>query len=403
MARQPEPTDGPIRQAVTQEISPGAGLGRPATATYDDHVPTNQDNPAAEPLVPPVPARGARLDWVDTGRGIAILLVALFHATNWLAAAGADVAGWAQFNLVVSSLRMPLFFALSGLFAAKWLRVGWGRLWQGKIRLFAWVFVVWSIIGACAFTLGTRVMLGQGSLVEGTIVPILTVAFRPRLELWFIWALALFFCLAKLTSRVDLRLQLGIAGVASALAFGAWVTSSPGWNGSVRYYFFFLAGLYGRELVLRLGATSNRVGLAAGVVAWLVVSLALWHWQLREVPGLYFVNCLLGIVAGIALSRAVSWALLRRIGTQTLPIYLAHTPVIMAVCMVVHVTGLDAVTPVMVVAPALLTAFAVATALWLNRVLPRHRLGWLYEPPAWFPGAPRVRAPDPEPEVRTAA
>jgi len=345
--------------------------------------------------VAPGPRAGARprLDWVDTGRGIAICLVALFHATNWLGAAGLDVRGWTEFSLIVSSLRMPLFFALSGLFASKWLVVSWRELWSGKVRLFAWVFLVWSAIGAVMFTGGTRVMLDQGSLVKGTLVPVLVAPVYPRLELWFIWALAIFFCVAKLTARADVRLQLAVAGVASAIALSGWVTASPGWNGAVRYYFFFLVGLYGREVVLRLGRTQHRAALAGGFVAWLVVSLVLWHWGLREVMGLYFVNCLLGLVGGVALSRAVSWGVLRSIGSQTLPIYLAHTPIILVVCSLVSSTGLDRADGLAVVGPPLLMLFAVAAALRLHRVLPAWRMGWLYEAPGWFPGRPSSAAP----------
>lgn len=342
-----------------------------------------------------------RLDWVDAGRGIAICLVVLFHSANWLAAAGVDTRGWISFNLIVSSLRMPLFFALSGLFAGKWLLVSWRSLWVGKVRLFAWVFVVWSAIGAVAFTGGTRVMLDQGSLVKGTLIPILVAPVYPRLELWFIWALALFFCLAKLTAGVDRRVQLAVAGVASAVALSGWDTASPGWNGSVRYYFFFLAGLYCRQLVVRLGST-RRVGLLAlGFLAWAIVSLVLWHWGLRDVLFLYFVNCLLGLVAGVGLSRVVTWAVVRSIGSQTLPIYLAHTPIILVASCLISVSAIPRAPGVAEVAPPLLMVVAVVSSLWLHRVSMRGALTWLYEPPRWFPGRHVTEAP-PDSEVQRA-
>nr|WP_225224955.1 acyltransferase [Cellulomonas sp. JH27-2] len=338
-----------------------------------------------------------RLDWVDAGRGLAICLVVLFHSANWLGAAGIDTRGWISFNLVVSSLRMPLFFALSGLFAGKWLLVSWRTLWSGKVRMFAWVFLVWSTIGACAFTVGTRVMLDQGSLLKGTLLPIVLAPAYPRLELWFIWALALFFCLAKLTARLDPRLQLAVAGVGSAVALSGWVTASPGWNGSVRYYFFFLVGLHARTLIIRLGST-RRIGLlASGFAAWLVASFALWHWNLREVPGLYFINCLLGLVAGVALSRVVRWRAIRAVGSRTLPIYLAHTPIILLVCMVISLTAISQVPVTAQVAPPLLMLVAVIGALLLNRAAPRAGAAWLYEAPGWFPGRPEQGAPRPEP------
>src|SRR3954454_25108252 len=107
----------------------------------------------------PAPSSGAakvRVTWVDTGRGIAITLVALFHATNWLLGAGAHVQGWSQANLVMSSLRMPLFFTLAGLFAGKWVRGAWGPLWRVKVRLYLWVFLLWGAIGSLTFYIGLR-------------------------------------------------------------------------------------------------------------------------------------------------------------------------------------------------------------------------------------------------------
>ena len=285
--------------------------------------------------MPPAPGR---LDWVDAGRGIAICLVVLFHTVNWLAAAGAEVGAWAEVNRILSSLRMPLFFVLSGLFAGKWLVASWRDLWTRKLRLFVWVFLLWTAIGLVAFMVGVRVMLGQGS-VRGAVLTFLTGPVMPKLELWFIWALAIFFVLAKVTARVPPWAQLAVAATASAVALSGWETASPGGSGAVKYYAFFLAGVHGRAWVLRLGAEPRRLVTGGLFLAWAGVSLALWWWDLRDVPGLYFLNCVLGVGAGVVLSRVLTVGVLRRIGARTLPVYLTHTPVIMVVCSLLHVLG----------------------------------------------------------------
>jgi hypothetical protein len=101
-----------------------------------------------------VAATRSRLAWVDTGRGVAISLVALYHAGNWLGGTDLDVGPWQDVSTVLSSLRMPLFFVLAGLFAPKWLEAGWRWLLRWKVLLFWWVFVVWETIGTFAFPLG---------------------------------------------------------------------------------------------------------------------------------------------------------------------------------------------------------------------------------------------------------
>jgi uncharacterized membrane protein YcfT len=336
---------------------------------------TNADNTGAHAV-----GAAPRLDWVDQGRGLAICLVVLFHAANWLLAAGADVRGWLEFNLVASSLRMPLFFVLSGLFAAKWLRGSWRDLWTRKVRLFVWVFCLWTVIGVGAFMLGVRVMLGEGSL-RGILLTLVLAPVMPKLELWFIWALALFFVAAKATRRVPPAVQLAVAGVGAAVALSGWVTQSPGWSGAVKYYAFFLFGIYGRDLVLRLGSSTRRSAAAAWVGGWLVVSLVLWRFDLREVPGAYFVNCVLGVGAGVVVSRFVRVPVLRRVGARTLPIYLTHTPVIMVVCSALHLLGVTGAGVAMALLPPVLVAGVVAFAWWLSRAVEGGRWAWLYEVP----------------------
>jgi uncharacterized membrane protein YcfT len=332
------------------------------------------------------PPSRPRLDWVDAGRGLAICLVANFHAANWLSVAGAHVSWWVDANLVVSSLRMPLFFTLSGLFAAKWIRGPLTDVLRVKVRLYAWVFLLWGLVGSAIFTAGVR-MKGQGSLLGGTIVPFLISPVMPRLELWFIWALAIFFVVANLTAKVPAWLQLAVAGVGSAVALSGWETASPGWSGAVKYYAFFLAGLYLREHIIRFGAIGSRLRLGAVVSGWAVVAVGLWWLGWREVPGLYFLNCVLGVLAGIGVARAaarVRW--LRAIGSRTLPIYLAHTPIIVLTSIALflaHATGhrgLD-----LLVVPVV-TAGAITLALRLNDLAVAHGAGWMYEPPAWFFG-----------------
>lgn len=326
---------------------------------------------------------------------MAIVLVALFHSSNWLVGAGVHAEGWQQANLVVSSLRMPLFFALSGLFAAKWVRGDWRPLWQTKLRLFGWVFLVWGAIGSVTYFAGVRVR-GIGTVLNAVVLPYLMSPVVPRLELWFIWALALFFVVARATHRVPVGVQLGVAAAGSLVALSGWETLSPGWSGAVKYYAFFLAGLYGRDLLIRLGATPRRPLLTLVFVAWSVVAVGLWALGWRGVLGLYFVNCVLGVAAGIGLSRLLAGCQpLRDLGAKTLPVYVAHTPLAIVASILVSLTPVVDQPVVAVVGPPLLTALVVLGSLALHRWALAHGAGWLYSPPAWFDLPRRSREPAP--------
>ena len=136
--------------------------------------------------------------------------------------------------------------------------------------------------------------------------------------------------------------------------------------------------------------------LVGAFVVWLVVAVGLWALGWREILGLYFVNCVLGVLGGIALSRALArFALLRSLGSQTLPIYLAHTPIIIIGAVLLNWTGLVGVPLVEVLGPPALAAAAIALALALHRGAQRGGAGWLYSPPDWFDvGNRRVAARD---------
>lgn len=324
-----------------------------------------------------------RVPWVDTGRGIAILLVPLYHATNWLLGVGLNIDYWHDINDVLASLRMPLFFALSGLFAPKWLLVNWRTLFRSKILLFAWVFLVWELIGTVVFMLG-QVTTGKGVNVLGSIEALLISPVLPRFELWFIWALMLFFIVAKATRRIDPRIQLVAVGVMSLVALTIWPTVTTGWTGSAKYYFFFLAGIYLRNQLLRFGAVRSHTLLAGVIALWAVLSITFAVLDIRGVPGLYFVNCVAGVFGGIALSRVLGRVnLLSRIGKQTLPIYLAHTPIIIVLSFVLSLPVIfpwvNAIAPVV---PLLVAPLAIYLALALYHLCRTRDVMFLYEPPA---------------------
>ncbi len=323
-----------------------------------------------------------RVGWADTGRGLAIALVVLYHATNWLYSAHVHVAPWKDVTGVLASLRMPLFFVLSGAFASKWLAAPWRRLLRVKVLLFAWVFLVWMTIGTLVFPLGLAAQHKPVG-ITGQIKALLLSPVVPRYELWFIWALALFFVLCRATRRVAPWLQLAVAAVASAVGLTVWAELTTGPTGAVKFYFFFLAGMYGSRRILAFGNSAGPAQLTGLGILWLVVSVVLYAFDLRGVFGLYFLNCVLGVGGGIALSRALSRVVrLAWLGQRTLPVYLAHTPFVILIVFVLSRSpfhGLVSAVPLLL--PPLVAVVALLAALGLHSLAQRAGLTALYEPP----------------------
>lgn len=334
-----------------------------------------------------------RVPWIDSGRGIAILLVTLYHSTSWLLGAGFHVQWWITVDETLASLRMPLFFTLSGLFAPKWLRASWSDLLRSKVLLFVWVFLIWETIGALFFQLGL-VMQDKCCGVRDTVLGLLLSPIMPIYELWFIWALALFFIVARATRRVDVRLQIGVAAVAAFVALMGWSGINDGWEGVFKYYLFFVSGIYLRSWILRFGSTPKRGLLVGAFAIWAAISITVAFFGLAHLPGVYFVNSIAGVLGGIALSRFLTpVSFLARIGRQTLPIYLAHTPIILALAFVIHQTPLlGPLLPLAPILPPVLAAVAVVIALLVYRLASPTQARYLYEaPPMLF----RKRTPRP--------
>lgn len=337
------------------------------------------------------PEAKPRYEWVDAGRGLAIFLVVMFHGAQWLREAGLSVDGWLLINDTLPSLRMPLFFVMAGLFAQKWMTLPWARVWSGKLSLFVWVYAIWSVLATLTFMLGLHMQGILGNPLR-QIANLVVVPVLPRFELWFIWALAIFFVVARLIRRVPSGVQLTATGVLSAVAltwFPTWFPSgNSGWFGLGRYFFFFLVGLLLRDAILRASVRLPTMTLAAGFALWAVAAVAGTVLGLNSaVPGYYFVTCLLGLVAGLAISKSLSgWRALRRLGAQTLPVYVTHTSIILGLAWLLSRVSDSLSAPLWgwVVVPAVALSAVLGSLALAAWVATRRPWRYLYQTPEWL-------------------
>jgi len=351
-----------------------------------------------------------RIDWVDRARALSILMVVVLHARIELAFLGASSPTGELIINFASTMRMPLFFAASGLFAVSWVeRRSWRELFSRKLVLLLWVFAIWQPL-VFAYKVAEMLFLpGQPDNTLGTqLAKVLLAPLRPNGELWFLWALALFFVLAKLTSRAPMWARVGIPAlfsvvwmsVASSMPENVLRVVGDGWEGALRYYVFFAAAVAFSPRILRFYSEAGRATLLALLGVWVIVggmtSLGIIS---MHFPGGRFALCVLGVAGGFALARLLTWVPgLSRIGSNTLPIYVAHIPIIVACTVPAYLLGFaPAIRSAAGLSIVLLSATAIAGAWWLHRGLTRTRLGsFMYAPPArlvrWASG---VRATTP--------
>lgn len=315
------------------------------------------------------PAR-SREAWIDVAKGIAITLVVLYHAIMYLDAVGMAGA-LAPLNPLFDTFRMPLFFFMSGILAASAIRLPYWQLFRKRMSLLLYLYIVW--VALQTLVLLALPPINPAGTPNATWASLVSLFLRPNSNLWFIYALPLFFTLAWLIRRWYPLVQVAVTAVIAVL-FGAQLlhTGSP-WDKMGKYLVFFIAAVYLGPLVRRLVPSVrwwHVVLLCLGYAALVVVTTKL---TLTRVPFVLLGLSALAVVVGVAisavLSRMPAFDFVRSLGSRTLPIYLVHTFPMMVVAALVVAS--DAHVPVMIATflPPLLCAGAIMLALALHRRL----------------------------------
>ena len=132
-------------------------------------------------------SRESRLNWVDTAKGLGIVLVVIGHVVGGLVSA--DLMNWTptvQFvEAWIYSFHMPLFFFLSGLFLSR--SVGKSSLLEfmsDKVRVVAYPYIVWSTL-----TVLLKSALGSIPNTPRELSDLFLLAYHPIDQYWFLYIL----------------------------------------------------------------------------------------------------------------------------------------------------------------------------------------------------------------------
>lgn len=334
--------------------------------------------------------RKTRLDWVDAGKGISILLVVVYHATGWMTSAGLGSESLNQLNGALVNLRMPVFFLLAGLFASKWVYGSWASLLRNKVALFGWVYLLWSFLALPTKWLAMAVLtekVEESFFIRQAFV-LLMIPLRASGAIWFIWALLCFFVLAKLTRDFPHWLQLIVAGVAalaarsmpSELTDTVVEATGLGYRGALLFYFFFLSGMLFRPAIQTVVEKLTPLLAICILIGWSSAWIGLNALGLLRVGIVSFLVACTAVAASIALAFLLQGLRpLRWVGANTLPIYLAHAPMLILVVASLRFVPLEGD-----LERAIVTLLVSAVAVGMTLVLYRFRnsgLRFLYQPP----------------------
>ena len=335
-----------------------------------------------EPLAA-APAR-TRLAWADAAKGFCILLVVLHHTVgkHYAVALDADQLGlydaWDWVDDTLKPLRMPLFFLLSGIFASSSIDRPWRAVFRKRVGSPYYLYVVWLLIQWPFFAYFT----GIGMNRTHGFAELQTDLLFASTGVWYLWALAVYFLVAKLLAPLDPRIVLAAAAVLSAFTSELPLEYTNRFS-IVQHFVFFALGAYYPQLVNAVQSWRRRGLLPLLGVGYVGALVTLQLTDLRMCVITLLVSPL-AIAFGVRLSMIAArtpyvGSAMASIGRRTLPIYVLHVIVLTAVFELVP--SLDLPTPLLVAYPLVVTFAITGVCLGIHAAAMRTPLKVLFELP----------------------
>jgi uncharacterized membrane protein YcfT len=343
-----------------------------------------------------------RLNWVDTAKGISIILVVMMHSAYGV---GDDTGGSGVLHWIIAwatPFRMPEFFLISGLFLGQVIARDWRKFADRRIVHYFYFYALWAVL-QILFKVG----LGSGDPATA-LSQIAWAAIEPYGVLWFIYLLAVFSLAVKFlwTLRVPHWVVVLAAAVLqiAPIASGSYVVDQ-----FAEYFIYFYAGYAFAPAIFRLvdWAHEHVLVAIAGLIAYALLNgllvfsggfeMAPVHVQIgfAGLPGLHLVLAVVGsialCVAAALLSKLPVMNWLRWLGEHSIVVYLSFSiPMAMSrVALLKLLPGGDVSTISITV--WLVALSAPILLFWAIRISGRGK--FLFERPAWAhlagtPGSP---------------
>jgi uncharacterized membrane protein YcfT len=328
-----------------------------------------------------------RVAWVDTAKGLCIILVVMMHATLGV---GEAMGGEGFMHWLVAyakPFRMPDFFLVSGLFLARVIDRDWRTYADRRVVHFAYFYLLWLVIQSAL-----KFNQVSGGTLSGLMEHLALSLVEPYSTLWFVYLLAVFSVVTKLLRRVRPALLLAGAAILEILPIQTgWFLLDEFCGRSV----YFLAGYILAPHIFALAgwAACHVRSAVTGLAVWAAVNgfFALTPSGLAGYPTLAtlpFASLALGVVGAMAIvttaallapsaaARPFSYA-----GRHSIAIYLAFfLPMAATRAALVRFGVIDDVG----VAALVVTAVAVVAPLLLERLVRHTPAAFLFRRPEAF-------------------
>ena len=324
-----------------------------------------------------------RINWVDYGKGICIILVVMMHSTlNY--GEMVHATGWMHHAVDFSSpFRMPDFFLIAGLFLSRSIHGALPDYIDRKVVHFAYFYILWLGLQTLAFE--ADLLMSDPGAVAAIFAQQLIF---PASSLWFIHQLLVFYLVTRLLKDLPVvGVFMGACLLHVAFYAGAVDTGWSVTNRFANWYVFFFAGYAFAPAIFaaaRMAAKSWQVTLAA-LICW-----AVWNHELVNLglSGLPVVSLAMGFAGALAIVAIASLmarfsvgGAIRYAGKHSIVIYLTFFIPMKVAQKGLAATGLI---PDVGTASLAILVFALAAPLVFHRLIKNTPLIALYERPAAF-------------------
>ncbi|MGH6781455.1 MAG: acyltransferase family protein [Sphingomonadaceae bacterium] len=278
------------------------------------------------------PARAAanertkRIAWIDTARGVGIILVVVAHAQRGLIKAGVLPSSPTHMaaDATIYAFHMPLFFLLAGLHVAHGIAAGRSAFFKDKLATIAWPYFLWSCLHIITVMIVADVNQPLG------LADLVATPWHPVAQFWFLYALFLCHLIAlALWQQRWALVALAILFVAAQAAFGIRNIALH----MMQVFPFFLVGALAGpwliERIRRIPLSNAAIAMAAG---WLVLVMSRFAvgWTADAYPTssvIFYLGASAGIIGVMGLSvllgNGARW--LQRMGQASMAIFVMHT------------------------------------------------------------------------------
>jgi uncharacterized membrane protein YcfT len=334
-----------------------------------------------------------RIAYLDFMRGLMVILVVVYHACCWGYWSDGQIAPiYHRVNPVLANVRMPILMLISG-YLIRNISDKDRRTVISRIAQLAWLYALWMPVNLLAHIASDSATFTIADLPAQIVLQWL----NPTSEMWFIWALMILTGLAYLLREVPRYPVLVVLVLANGLTYQfGWFQDQLAATSMPRLGIFFFGGImFHQEIKIFISSRFSVRMLAVLVAAAIGVHIS--ETLIHEGLGIYAFQGAESILVSITvlyMCRMLAWVqpstrFFTSVGRNTLPIYLAHVPVILMLRGTMPGEGVW-----LYVSPLLLATCGVGGGLLLHRLARGAGAGWLYSKPSWFDGRHAYRALD---------